>query len=333
MNKRLFKLLLIYMVFATLRLYTQNTNDIYYYYKGEKTFLDIDYNRISIHLRGENAVREFQLRFKEKFPKGTLTEITQDYSETSVIEYVFDKNKRVKNQKRSNYFYTEASFSKTYSDKEYKNLLELYNKNDDIQAAPAFLTKEGNKMGLSNKFYVKLRKQEDVINLYEKAKELKVEILGRDKFMPLWFTLVVTKGSNKNALELANLFHETGIFEASEPAFVYHDLLHGSHDVRSNPNTLFSRQWTLENIEQDGGVSENENLVKIYPNPTNGMVHIDTKLNIEQIFLYDTNGKLVENIEYNKKLRKLNITKLRKGLYILKIKTRKEIIAYKVLKD
>ena len=272
MNKRLLKLLLIYMVFATLRLYAQNTNDTYYYYKGKKIFLEIDYNRISISLRGKNAVKKIKSIFNKNtrsFSKSTLTEITQDYAKTSVIEIdtsTFNKNKSrrkksVKNQGVSKRFYTEASFSKTYSDKEYKNLLESYNNITNIQAAPAFLTKEGKKMGLSNKFYVKLKKQEDLNDLLEKAKELKVEILGRDKFMPLWFTLVVTKGSNKNALELANLFHETGIFEASEPAFVYHDLLNISDPNISDPDNtikdpndpLFKDQWALENTGQNYG--------------------------------------------------------------------------------
>ena len=274
MNKRLLKLLLIYMVFATLRLYAQNTNDAYYYYEGKKIFLEIDYNRISVSLRGEEAVKKIQSRFtknfsKRNFSKRTLTEITQDYAKTSVIEIgtsTFDKNKSrrkksVKNQGVSKHFYTEASFSKTYSDKEYKNLLESYNNITNIQAAPAFLTKEGKKMGLSNKFYVKLKKQEDLNDLLEKAKELKVEILGRNKFMPLWFTLVVTKDSKRNALGLANLFHQTGIFEASEPAFVYHDLLNMSDPNISDPNgfisdpndTYFSDQWALENTGQNYG--------------------------------------------------------------------------------
>ena len=77
---------------------------------------------------------------------------------------------------------------------------------------------------------------------------MNIEVLGHNKFMPLWFTLSVTSTKKLNALNYANILYETGLFESTEPAFMYHNL-GNSNDPH------FNDQWTLKNTGQNGGIS------------------------------------------------------------------------------
>jgi sugar lactone lactonase YvrE len=88
-------------------------------------------------------------------------------------------------------------------------------------------------------------------------------------------------------------------------------------------------------------INENElyQEVRIYPNPTQGELNIDTNdlLIIQNINLYDSNGRLVKSIG-EKEINLLNNTKSIKtqinlsGIYILKIMSEQGIIIKKVIK-
>ena len=54
------------------------------------------------------------------------------------------------------------------------------------------------------------------------AKEYNVGIIGRFSEMPLWYAVACTKESKGNALEVANSFYESGLFEEASPAFISH---------------------------------------------------------------------------------------------------------------
>ncbi|HRO69311.1 MAG TPA: hypothetical protein PK951_02995 [Chitinophagaceae bacterium] len=82
-----------------------------------------------------------------------------------------------------------------------------------IYTAPFFLA-NGKVVGLSQFFYVKLQQQTDYSVLEKLALENNVDIIGRSKFMPLWYILSCTNKSTGNALEMANLFYETGMFSS-----------------------------------------------------------------------------------------------------------------------
>ena len=101
----------------------------------------------------------------------------------------------------------------------------------------------GQSLGTSSKFYVKLFKEEDKNRLFELAEDHGIQVLGYNKHMPLWITLFCGKETALNALEAANLFYETGMFECSEPELLYSDLL------LSN-DKYFDKQWGLKNTGQ-----------------------------------------------------------------------------------
>ncbi len=115
--------------------------------------------------------------------------------------------------------------------------------------APFFFSEDGDELGLSHLFYVKLKKPDDILELEKLAINNGVEIVGSNRFMPLWFTLACDRDSKGNALEMANLFFETGIFKASQPDLMVTNLTQSAND------TYFSSQWGLVNTGQYSGTS------------------------------------------------------------------------------
>ena len=67
------------------------------------------------------------------------------------------------------------------------------------------------------------------------------------------------------------------------------------------------------------------NLLSIYPNPTNGLINIESDLEIEQITLYSVDGQLIETT-----LKRSILLKI-KGIYFIKIRTEKGTIVRRVV--
>ena len=102
-----------------------------------------------------------------------------------------------------------------------------------------------NDIFITNKFNVKLKHSDDYPILQQMAISYNVEILN-DTILPLWHTLQCTRSTQHNALELANIFYETGNFAAAEPEFM------GNAQPACVNDTSFSLQWNLKNIGQHG---------------------------------------------------------------------------------
>lgn len=69
----------------------------------------------------------------------------------------------------------------------------------------------------SSSFFVKVLDENNLTDLNKTLAETKTELVKQNEFMSQWFELRATKKSNGDALEMANYFHETGLFEHSEP--------------------------------------------------------------------------------------------------------------------
>lgn len=95
---------------------------------------------------------------------------------------------------------------------------ELYKEDGIVYHSPFYIVGDATEAyGVSNLFYVKLKSRDDFGKLEELAKEYKVEILGDNKLLPLWFTLSCDKESAGDAIDMANTFYESGLFEHAEP--------------------------------------------------------------------------------------------------------------------
>lgn len=115
-----------------------------------------------------------------------------------------------------------------------------------IYEAPCYTSTSGNELALSHLFYVKLKSENDEDKLQTLADESNVEILGNNEYMPLWYTLSCSNTSDGNALEMANLFYESGLFQSCQPSFVCTE--DDTTDVPNDP--LFPTQWALSNTGQ-----------------------------------------------------------------------------------
>ena len=95
---------------------------------------------------------------------------------------------------------------------------ELYKEDGIVYHSPFYIVGDATEAyGVSNLFYVKLKSRDDFGKLEELAKEYKIEILGDNKLLPLWFTLLCDKESAGDAIDMANTFYESGLFEHAEP--------------------------------------------------------------------------------------------------------------------
>ncbi|WP_109096998.1 S8 family serine peptidase [Aquimarina sp. AU58] len=240
MRNIIYKITPLILLFLTVSAFGQRQLDNFYYYKGEKVFLTINTKTISISFEGENSINSFK-SLNSNLIK--TTEVVEDNARATVIA-IDDK---ATSRKAIKSYYMEISMTKNMSIMDYYREIESYKSTPNIlKASPAYITKSGGELGLSNNFYVKLKNKDDVDILYKKAKEMNVEILGHDKYMPLWFTLSVTSKNKLNSIQLANIFYETGRFESTEPAFMY-------HNIETSNDTYFNNQWSLNNTGQNGG--------------------------------------------------------------------------------
>lgn len=103
-------------------------------------------------------------------------------------------------------------------------------------------------MYLTHRFYVRLKCANDYGILQKYANKYNVEIEGEGA-MPLWYIMECVHNEHYNALELANIFYESGLFEVSEPEFIQGISFSCVND------THFASQWNLKNIGQHGQIN------------------------------------------------------------------------------
>ena len=79
---------------------------------------------------------------------------------------------------------------------------------------------------LVSKFIVSLKDTNDFATLQNLANQTNTTVVKQNDFMPNVYILAADKNSDKKALDMANYFHETGLFEYSEPNFFHHGILY-----------------------------------------------------------------------------------------------------------
>ena len=83
----------------------------------------------------------------------------------------------------------------------------------------SYLTDSDHDMFVTHRFYVQLKDNKDLTILQNMADQYSAEIEGEGAFQP-WYILRCKLKSKYNALELANIFYESGLFSATEPEFI-----------------------------------------------------------------------------------------------------------------
>lgn len=70
-------------------------------------------------------------------------------------------------------------------------------------------------------------------------------------------------------------------------------------------------------------ISDNDE-IKIYPNPSKGIINIEATVSIKQITILDLSGKIVLSIYTNNSIVTIDISDLPKGIYVIETNTGKK---------
>lgn len=201
---------------------TKETGEFYYYANGEKHYLDLNPEYVFVASSSEESLAPVKL-----FRNIKVNDIREDRSATAIAGTGDVKQ-----------YWTEVKISPDTRTTHSQTLSQLRNTTKDLIVSPYFKTSTAEKIGLSNYFYVKLKKEEDISKLRQFATENQVKVIGQNQYMPLWYVLSITPQSDKNALEMANHFYESGAFQYAEPDFMEDNL------ESFYPNdALFGQQW------------------------------------------------------------------------------------------
>ena len=80
------------------------------------------------------------------------------------------------------------------------------------------------------------------------------------------------------------------------------------------------------------GINEINEEISIYPNPTNGIVNINTDNNIERVIISDISGKIIKQINPKSNKLYLNLNNQKNGIYIISIITNNTVITKQIIK-
>jgi subtilisin family serine protease len=230
--------ILLSVFLASFATYSQDQD--FYYYKNKKIYMDVDYSRLSIVSEDTITTDMFKddfMGYNFKMGKGLK-------SVTGKSVKAFDKKNR--NYGDTCSYITEIEFYKSLSNEEYLKIInKLQAKKQIVKVYPSFKSKN-NPVRMSNIFYVRLSKADDIQTLEELADKYSITILGNDKYMPLWYSLSCTKKTPFNALKGSQILYESGKFQYCEPEFFF------KIDPYSN-DPEYEHQWGLKNTGFNGG--------------------------------------------------------------------------------
>ena len=99
-------------------------------------------------------------------------------------------------------------------------------------------------------------------------------------------------------------------------------------DANSNNGLEVTR---TVNVESSLSVKDNpNNILKIYPNPTSDIVYIDGNYSQLKVVVYDILGKQVMNKSITKSI---DISQLKKGVYILQLFDGAKLTTQRIIKN
>ncbi|WP_104735973.1 S8 family serine peptidase [Hanstruepera ponticola] len=223
------------LTLTTVSIFAQS--NYYYYYKGGKVFLNLD--KSSLYINTDNTFLKSSVDNQNLLDYNLKTEsspINGEINKWSIID-----------------------FATIPTDIEYYQKINTIKSVSTVNVvAPSFTTMTGKRIVLSRHFFVKLKQASDLNLLQQKASENNILIKGQNPFMPLWYTLVCTKHTLENSLDIANQFHESNFFETAIPNFISRQNqlnLDAAEEPSNSASTCvndsyFGNQWNLENTGQ-----------------------------------------------------------------------------------
>jgi subtilisin family serine protease len=147
-------------IFLTVVFFTANAqSNYYYYYKGEKVFMNLDKTTINISVFNQ-------------FQKSSLNNL-------QLKEYDLENDNS--QNTTSNLKYAKVEFKSIPSDIEYFQKLNTIKNTSNIRTVyPSFIGLDGTNIGLSDYLYVKLKTSSDLSLLQQKANQYKLNIIEQN---------------------------------------------------------------------------------------------------------------------------------------------------------
>ena len=203
----------------------QQSNEHFYYYKGEKVFLQQRTDKIYLEF-APNADKE---QIRALTGRNTPLQRTSDsrFSTSAILE-------------------AKGGNSISPAD------IDFYKAKDEVVSAIPLFQYNKSLQALTDEFIVKLKPTTSYARLQELAKKNNCKVGDENLFVKNQFKINVLKTSGLNAMQMSNLFYETGLFEFSQPNFVYMNIFFSSSDP------YFEDQWGLENIGPTGQYGESD---------------------------------------------------------------------------
>ncbi|MCR4591764.1 MAG: S8 family serine peptidase [Bacteroidaceae bacterium] len=241
----------------------------YYYYKGNKIPLTIDDNKVCLSI-----------------PKNKRDESKELLKDVQVLDTIRDTVFDIS-------IIQQSDLKRLSATKLWKKEAKV------VLLSSCYRTTNGDEMTLTPYLNVRLKNKQDSTLLSLYAERYGLRIVKKDSFLPLWYILSVSPETGKSALDIANIFWESGIFAASVP-----DL--SSDNMISSYDPMFNQQWGLHNSDYVGidiSISDAWNYatgknVKIAIIDTGvDLNHIDLSANISNLS-YDTESDSSPSVYY-----------------------------------
>lgn len=255
--------ILIILGFSLLISFASSAQSYYYYYKGNKIFLELDTKSVNVFVKDTVALSN----------AGTI--------------YVNNHNYPLQiEQGLVNSKFAKIELAENISISEYTNIIAELKQNSNINGIGVYFKKTNNSsVGTSNLFYVKLKNSNDYNLLQQFSIDKNVTIVRQIPNMPLWYILS-TNNAHKLSIELASEYYESGLFQDVDPAFMFNF----KSSCTNDPN--FDVLWGLQNNEfpeydinacNAWNISHGSNVVVAVVDHGIDKAHIDLSSNIHPL--------------------------------------------------
>jgi hypothetical protein len=215
------KLLLLIMAFscAINLTFAQPVEREHYYYDGKKVFFPISYEQVVIALKDNQPVEE----------RRTEIAILTGKSKDSILLTATKHELTIR--------YSSANRAAAIS------AIQLLLKKSYVKyARGGLLSTSGKTNTYGDEFVVKLKPGITVAAMQQLIDNKRCKFLKQYAFDNRTFIISADVFNGYDALKMANLFFESGLFEYAEPDFTLHN---GLHVVPTDP--LYNLQWALKN--------------------------------------------------------------------------------------
>ena len=182
-----------------------------------------------------------------EIPNMSIIKKTQQYDISELLSIIRKDNVSVSNQndltdERNPFIIIESIDSLAIP----LQTLETIKDISGVISVQPMLEYKGYLCGITDEFVVKLKSDVSIVELENLSDKYSCEIIKENEFVKNQFLVSVSKTNQKNALQLANIFYETGFFDFSEPNLCVIGIFQ-SNDY------YYNKQWPLKNTGQNNG--------------------------------------------------------------------------------